>query len=443
MLLARWVLTMAPAAQVLTDHAVVIHQGRILDVLPRQQALARYQAAQTKQLDEHALMPGLVNLHGHAAMTLLRGAGDDLPLMTWLQTRIWPAEAALVSPEFVYDGSLLAGYEMLLGGTTCCNDMYFFPDQAAAAFSHLGMRATLGMILIEFPSAYASDAADYLRKGLATRDAWRDDPLIRFSIAPHAPYTVSDQRFAEAATLAEQLDIPIHVHLHETATEVHDSLRDHGVRPIQRLHRLGVINERTIAVHAVHLSDDDIALMAKAGVHVAHCPASNLKLASGFAPIQRLIQAGVNLGIGTDGAASNNRLDMIEETRLAALLAKGVSMDASALTASQALHAATMGGATALGLGDQIGSLEVGKQADVIAIRLSDVDLQPLFDPISQIVYCGNRRDVTDVWIRGIPVVDQRQLANPVARASVDAMTSRLPLWQNRTETIVSGAVRL
>ena len=369
-----------------------------------------------------------MNLHTHAAMSLMRGLADDRPLMTWLKEHIWPAEMQHVSPEFVYDGTLLACAEMLRGGVTCANDMYFFPESAARAFVDAGMRASLGLIAIEFPSAYASDAEDYLRRGLELRDRVGGEPLLSFCMAPHAPYTVSDGTFRRIATLAEELDLPVHVHLHETAGEVEESLAQHGRRPLARLEALGLLTERLIAVHAVHLAASEIAALARAGSSVAHCPSSNLKLASGFARVGELLAHGVNVGIGTDGAASNNRLDMFQEMRTTALLAKGVAGSAEAVPAHEALRLATLGGARALGLDAGIGSIVPGKWADLVAVALGSPETQPCFDPLSHLVYACGREHVTDVWVAGEAVVAGRQLT----RIDPGELEKRAALWQNR-----------
>ncbi|MFZ3260178.1 MAG: amidohydrolase family protein, partial [Thiobacillus sp.] len=325
-LLPQWVVPVEPDGA-LADHAVVIQDGRILDVLPAADAEARYDAAQTVTLPGQALIPGLVNLHGHAAMSLLRGFADDQPLMTWLHEHIWPAEKKHVSEAFVHDGTLLAAAEMLAGGITTCNDMYFFPQAAGEAFLQAGMRATLGIIVLEFPSAYASDADDYLAKGLAMRDELKGEPLLSFTFAPHAPYTIADATFGRINTLAEQLSLPIHIHIHETADEVRDSLKQYGVRPLERLAGLGLLGPNFIGVHAIHMNDAEIELLAQNGCHVAHCPTAGLKLGSGIAPVNRFMAAGVNFGFGTDGPASNNNLDMFEEMRLASFVAKAASND--------------------------------------------------------------------------------------------------------------------
>jgi 5-methylthioadenosine/S-adenosylhomocysteine deaminase len=397
---------------VFEEHAVVVSGSRIAALLPVEQARQRHAGARWLELPGHALLPGLVNAHTHAAMTLMRGLADDLPLMRWLQEHVWPAEAAHVSREFVRDGTLLAAAEMLRGGVTCMNDMYFFPEAAAEAALATGIRAALGIIVIEFPTAYASDPQDYLAKGLAMRDAFRHEPLLSFCMAPHAPYTVSDTSFESIATLAGQLELPVHVHVQETAGEVAEHLARHGVRPVERLRALGLTGPGLISVHSVHLDEREIALYAREGSHVVHCPSSNLKLASGFAPVAALLDAGVNVALGTDGAASNNRLDLWEEMRTAALLAKGASGRADVLPAARALEMATLGGARALGLEERIGSIEPGKQADLVAVNLDAPELSPFFDPLSHLVYAAGRHDVSHVWVAGRARVSDGRLVD-------------------------------
>lgn len=439
----RWIVPVVPRGVVLRDHAIAIAGGRIVEVLPSADTAARYHAVRETHLPHHAVVPGLVNCHTHAAMALLRGVGDDLPLMRWLSERIWPLEKALVSPEFVHDGTQLAAFEMLRSGTTCCSDMYFYPEAAVRALRSTGMRAVAGIIAIEFPTAYAADAEDYLRKGLATRDEFRDDPLVGFTLAPHAPYTVSDATLVRIETLAEELDLPIHTHVHETREEIGESVARHGCRPLERLERLGLVSERLIAVHAVHLDDSEIRLLGERGATVAHCPASNLKLASGLAPVAKLAEARVNLALGTDGAASNNRIDMLAELRLAALLAKGVAGDAGVFGAADALEAATLGGARALGLERRIGSIEAGKEADLAAFDLSAIETQPLYEVVSQLVYAAGREQVSDVWVAGDHVVQKRQLLCDRDAAIEKSLMATVSAWQNRCRQVLqtTGAI--
>jgi 5-methylthioadenosine/S-adenosylhomocysteine deaminase len=424
----RWLIPVEPHGTVLTDHAVAVSDGRIVALLPAAEMHRRYRANETAKLATHALVPGLVNLHTHAAMTLMRGLADDLALMDWLTNHVWPAEGRHVSPQFVFDGTLLACAEMLRGGVTCFNDMYFFPEMAARAVLQTRMRAALGVIVIEFPTAYASDAQDYLRKGLATRDELKDEPLLCFCMAPHAPYTVHDKSFQQVVTLAEQLQLPVHVHMHETRHEIEESLKLHGVRPLERLRKLGLLGPGLIAVHSVHLDEAEIALLAAHGCSVAHCPASNLKLASGLAPVGQLLEAGINVGIGTDGAASNNRLDIFSELRLAALLAKAVAGDARTLSAHAALHMATLAGARALGLDATIGSIKPGKSADLVAVNLSAPELSPCYDPVSHLVYVAERRHVSRVWVRGALLCEEGRLTM-IEEAE---LASRAAQWQDR-----------
>lgn len=425
---ARWIIPVEPAGQVLEHHAVAVRDGRILDLLPSDQARQRYRPQMLRTLGEHVLMPGLVNLHAHAAMNLLRGYADDLPLMRWLTEHIWPAEQRHVSHDFVRDGTLLACAEMLRGGVTTFSDMYFFPDAAAEAALEAGMRAALGVVVLEFPSAWASDADQYLSKGLAVRDRFKHEPLLHFTLAPHAPYTVSDSTFERIRTLAEQLSLPIHMHVHETGEEIERSLAEHGVRPLERLHRLGLVGPELIAVHAVHLDEADIALLARQGASVAHCPTSNMKLASGASPVSALLAAGVNAGLGSDGVASNNRLDLFQEMRHAGLMAKLVSGDAAALPAAQLLHMATLGGARALGIEHETGSIRPGKSADLCAVSLDEAETRPCYSPLSHLVYAAGREHVTDVWVAGTARVAQGNLLH----LHNNELKARARLWQNQ-----------
>ncbi|WP_313952431.1 TRZ/ATZ family hydrolase [Accumulibacter sp.] len=425
---ARWIVPVEPAEMVLENHAVVVNDGRIIDLLPQNDAATLYSARCHKRLDQHVLLPGLVNLHTHAAMSLLRGLADDLPLMDWLQQHVWPAEARHVSEQFVHDGTLLACAEMLRGGITCFNDMYFFPRAAADAALASGIRAAIGLITVDFPSNYATDADDYLAKGLAVRDQLLDEPLLSFCLAPHAPYTVSERNFARVLTLAEQIELPIHLHLHETVQELNDSVKRFGVRPIERLHRMGLLSPALIAVHTVHLDAHEIELLAQHGCSVAHCPSSNLKLASGIAPITELSAKGVNIGLGSDSAASNNRLDLFQEMRLAALLAKEQSGRADAINAHRVLHMATLGGARALGLDANIGSISVGKSADLCAVSMNDIALAPCYDPVSHLTYAVGREHVSEVWVAGRIRVEDGQLVE----IDETGLIKLALLWQNK-----------
>ncbi|MCW9059487.1 MAG: TRZ/ATZ family hydrolase [Gammaproteobacteria bacterium] len=428
---ARWIVPVEPDGMVLDHHSLAIHEGRILELLPTAEAEQRYRARAVSHLPEHLLIPGLVNAHTHAAMSLLRGLADDLHLMDWLQHHIWPAEARWVNEEFVHDGTQLAIAEMLRGGTTCFNDMYFFPDVTARVSAACGMRATVGLILIDFPTAWADNADEYLAKGLALHDEYRNDPLIGTAFAPHAPYTVSDAPLQRVRILADELDIPVHMHVHETAYEVQEAVTATGQRPLARLQALALLSPSLLAVHMTQLENDEIQALADAGAQVVHCPESNLKLASGFCPVQELDQAGVIVALGTDGAASNNDLDMLGEMRTAALLAKAVAGDASALPAHRVLRMATLHGAMALGRGAEIGSLEAGKWADVTAVRLDELETQPLYDPISQLIYSASRHQVSDVWVAGRHLLRERVLTT----LDEDAILRNARAWQAQIAT--------
>jgi 5-methylthioadenosine/S-adenosylhomocysteine deaminase len=432
---AGHVVPVVPHGVVLEDHAVAVRDGVIVAVLPTLDARQRFEPAETVRRPDAALVPGLVNAHTHNPMTLLRGVADDLPLMQWLQGHIWPIEGAVIGPDFVADGVTLAIAEMLRGGTTCCNENYFFPDVQAATYKRHGFRARVGLPVIDFPTAWAQSSDEYFDRAGEVHDQWRNDPLVATAFAPHAPYTVSDANFERIRMLADQLDVPVHCHVHETAHEVVESQQQHGQRPLARLDRLGLVNDRLIAVHMTQLTDAEIALCAARGVSVVHCPESNLKLASGFCPVAKLQHAGVNLAIGTDGAASNNDLDMVGETRSAALLAKAVAEDAAAFDAATALHAATLGGARALGFDHLVGSIEPGKQADLVCIDLGGLETQPLHHVVSQLVYASGRHQVTDVWIAGRRRLRERALVD----MDVAAIVANARQWRDRILAVRSG----
>lgn len=409
---ARWIIPVEPENSVLEDHGIAIHNGKIVALLPWTELQSSYSSNNIVQLGNQLLIPGLVNAHTHCSMSLMRGLADDLPLMEWLQQHIWPAEQKWVDEAFVKNGTQLAIAEMIRSGTTCFNDMYFYPDITAETCAEIGMRSTVGLIVIDFPSRWAADVDSYFSRGLEVADQYRHHPLIKTAFAPHAPYSVSDQPLERVATLAAELELPIHMHVHETNDELHMSHEQHGIAPLQRLEKIGLLNPSLIAVHMTQLNDNDIELVAANSVQVVHCPESNQKLASGFCPVHRLQQAGVNVALGTDGAASNNDLNMLGEMRSAALLAKAVAGDPSALPAHQALEMATINGAKALGLDDQIGSLKPGKLADIVAINLNDIEAMPIYHPTSQLVYATDRQQVSNVWIHGKHLLADRQLTS-------------------------------
>lgn len=408
---ARWIVPVVPENRVLENCAIAINNsGQIEALLPQEEAEKRFNAEQTINLGNHILIPGLINAHGHSAMSLLRGYADDKPLDDWLNHHIWPAESQWVSEEFVRDGSGLAMAEMIKSGTTCFADMYFFPEQTAQLAQQAGMRSQITFPIFDFPTAWGQGPDDYFAKGLALHDSFRSSSLVKIGFGPHAPYTLSDEPLKKIAILAQELDAPIQIHLHETAQEVADSLKQTGKRPSQRLMDLGVLSSLTQCVHMTEVDDLDIVLFKETGAHVIHCPESNLKLASGFCPAHKLLQAGVNVALGTDGAASNNDLDLLGEMKTAALLGKAVAGNAAAISAHTALRMATLNGAKAMGIEDQVGSLEVGKAADITAIDMSELEAQPIYDPVSQLVYTNSAHRVSHVWVGGKALMLSRQL---------------------------------
>ncbi|HED36135.1 MAG TPA: TRZ/ATZ family hydrolase [Gammaproteobacteria bacterium] len=410
LLYGRWVLPVTDNDPLLDDHCIVIDDGKIFAIVPSSEASQTFTAVIEKHYDSHLLMPGLINAHTHSPMSLFRGMSDDLPLHDWLNDHIWPAEAKWMSDEFVSDGSQLAIAEMLRSGTTCFNDMYFFPEVTARLARDAGIRACIGLIAVDFASAWANNANEYIDKGLELRDKFRSDSLIHTPFAPHAPFTLSDEALGRIRVLADEMDLPVHIHLHETAQEIEQSLHSYAKRPLARLNDLGLVSPNLMAVHFTQANDDEIALLAKSGSHVVHCPESNLKLASGFCPVKKLMDAGVNVALGTDGTASNNDLNMLGEMHTASLLAKAVSQDASALNAMQTVRMATINGARALGLDQLTGSLETGKYADIIALDYSTLELNPVYHPVANLVYSSSREQVSDVWVAGRHLLKDRQL---------------------------------
>lgn len=406
----RWLIPMSGTEPVLEHQAVAIHNKKILAVLPADQADSQFAANTTTRLDAHALIPGLVNTHGHSPMALMRGVADDIPLMEWLQEHIWPLESEFVSREFVQQGSTLAMAEMLASGTTTFADMYFFPDEVGKAATDAHIRVQLASPVLDFPTVWAQHADEYIDKATQLHDDFRSSELVYTAFGPHAPYTVSDEPLQKLTMLAEELDVPIHMHVHETAQEVADALASDGRRPLQRLADLGMLSPRLLCVHATQLEQNEMTLLAQHGASVIHCPESNLKLASGFCEVARLLQTNVNVALGTDGCASNNNLDMFGEMQTAALVAKAVANDASALPARQALELATINGARAMGLDEQIGSIEVGKLADLTAVNLDAISCMPLHNPLSHLVYAANAAQVSQVWVGGKLVYDQGEL---------------------------------
>lgn len=425
-----WVIPVIPSGVVLVDHAVAVHKGKICGVLPATSAREQWPDAPWQARPGCVLIPGLINAHTHAAMSLLRGYADDLPLSQWLTGHIWPAEQRFVNREFVRDGVDLAILEMIRGGTTCFQDMYMFPDEVGAVAAERGIRAVTSMIVIEMPTPWAETVDEYISRGLEVHDRYRDHPLVRTTFGPHAPYTVTDATLERLVTLANQLDVGIQMHVHETQQELSDSQQHHGKKPLSRLDQLGAVTPLLNAVHAIHLDADDRDLLAQRGASVIHCPESNMKLASGICPVSQLLDAGINVALGTDGPASNNDLDMFGEMRSAALLAKVTTNDAAALPAATALAMATINGARALGLEAQIGSLEPEKSADMVCVDLSAPSCQPVHSPLSQLVYSATRDQVTDVWVAGQLLYG----ANSYTTADAADIMARTQAWLERMQ---------
>ncbi|GGC55869.1 TRZ/ATZ family hydrolase [Marinobacter halophilus] len=425
---ARWLIPVQPFNVVLEHQAVILQGSRIAAVLPQAEADLAYRTRETLNLNSHVVLPGLINLHGHTAMSLFRGMADDLPLMTWLNDHIWPAEGRFVGEQFVLDGSRLAMAEMLRTGTTTFSDMYFFPEITAQAAHDVGMRAQVCFPLMDMPTVWGSGPEEYLHKGAALIEQWRNDDYIMPAIGPHAPYTVSDQPLRSAVALSEQTGTAIQLHLHETAFEVEDALKNSGQRPVSRMAELGILGSNTQCVHMTQIDDSDLQQLSRAGAHVVHCPESNLKLASGLCPVQKLMDHGINVSIGTDGAASNNDLDLFGELKTAAMIAKVVAGDASALSAHRALEMATMNGARALGRDHELGSVTAGKLADLIAVDLSDPYLQPVYDPASHLIYSNHGRAVSHSWIHGVPQLQDGRLT----RIDVPDLMLRVSDWRRQ-----------
>lgn len=410
LIFARWIIPIEPHHQIMEHYAIAIHEGKIVDLLPQSTAKTQYAASQTYELPHHALMPGLINTHTHSPMTLLRGLGDDMPLMQWLNDYIWPTEGKWMNEEFCYNGTLIAIAEMLRSGTTCFNEHYFFPEAIAKATDQTGMRARISATIIDFPTPWSKTHEEGLSKARNFIEQYKNNSLIKLGIAPHAPYTLSDTSLLKIKQLANEFNLPIHIHTHETADEITGSLKEYNKRPLKRLFDIGFLESHVQHVHLTQINDEDIKILQQTKGHATHCPESNLKLASGFCPVQKLLNAGINVALGTDGAASNNDLDMFAEMQTAAMLAKSVAQDPTAVDAATALRIATLNGAKAMGLEKEIGSLEIGKAADVIAIDLQAANTQPVYHPISHLVYAVNSRQVSDVWVAGKQLLKNHNL---------------------------------
>jgi 5-methylthioadenosine/S-adenosylhomocysteine deaminase len=426
---AKWIIPIIPAQTIYNDHCLIFNAlGKITEIIPLSDAKKKYPSITIIERLQHILIPGLINAHTHSPMNLMRGLADDIPLMQWLEEHIWPTERKLVNEDYVADGSRLAMAEMLRSGTTTFNDMYFFPNITAKIADEVGIRSVLGQIIIDFPSVWAKDAEQYLQKGQDLHQHYLNHPLITTAIAPHAPYTVSDENLIKIKQQAEQLGTQIHIHLHETLDEVNQSLQQYKVRPIERLHKLGLIDPKLIAVHMAQLNNDDIDILLQQKPNLVHCPESNMKLASGISPVDSLLKQGLNIALGTDGAASNNDLNMLGEIRSATFLSKVSTMQATALSAEKVLQMATINGAKALGIDHQVGSLEVGKQADLCVLDMDNIECQPLYHPLSQLVYAAGRENVSDVWVNGKQLLDNRNLTT----INIQKVKSDTQVWHNK-----------
>ncbi len=427
---AKWLVTVDNDNRVLTNHSLVVNDGLIIDILPTKKVHEKYEAKIVRDLQNHILAPGLINTHMHTGMSLLKGYADDFPLMEWLQEHIWPAEARWTNNDFTAIGSRLAIAESLLGGTTCINDMYFFADTTAQIAIHSGIRAHIGLIVLDFPTVWASDAEGYLKKALTLADELKENPLVSAAFAPHAPYTVSRKPLERIHTLSSELGLPVHMHVHETTGEVKQFYLQHNLRPLQRLEEIGLLNPSLLAVHMTQLTSTEIEKITTTGVNVVHCPESNMKLSSGTCPVNDLLKAGVNVSLGTDSTASNNDLDMFGEMRTAALLSKHTTADASALNATQTLRMATINGAKALGIADVTGSLEIGKAADLIAVDTSAINMIPVYEPISHLVYAASRDCVEHVWVNGRQLVENQTLTT----MDTESISQCVQQWLNKIQ---------
>lgn len=428
LLLARWVIPVEPHAVYHENYAVAIHQGRIVDLLPNNEALEKYEAKHVMHLNDHAVLPGFINAHTHSPMTLFRGFADDLMLMDWLNNHIWPAEKAWLDEAFVYDGTELALAEMIRSGTTTFNEHYFFYETIAKATEQSGMRARLGIFLMDIVDVAKSGIADMQKDGVKFIEHYKNHPLIQTSLAPQGPYSVTDHALHCIREISEQYHLPIHMHVHETNDEIVQETPKYGKRPLKRLYDLGLLSPRFQAVHMTQLNEEDFAIVQETGTSVIHCPESNLKLASGFCPVDKLMKVGVTVALGTDGAASNNDLDMIGEMQSAAFVGKITAQNSTALSAAEALRMATLNGAKVMQWENETGSLEIGKSADIIAINLNALNTQPVYNPIAQIVYAAQSTQVTDVWVNGRQLMKNRALTT-LDEETILAKTKR---WQGR-----------
>jgi 5-methylthioadenosine/S-adenosylhomocysteine deaminase len=421
---ARWVIPIEPVGRVLDHHAVAIRAGRIVEIGPAETLRTRYAAQQTIDRPQHVLLPGFVNAHTHAASSLLRGAAESGSFERWLDDQIRPLERRWVDAEYVRDGTTLAIADMLTSGTTCFGDRHLFPEVVAQTVSELQMRACVGLPVLEQPSAWADGAGECLEKGLRLHDEYRDDPLVTTCLAPYAADALTDETLARVRRAADELELPMAMHVNQTAAAAIAGEE----RTIARLERLGVMSPLLTAVHMVHVDEADLEASARAGISVVHCPQSNLKLGAGISPVALFLTHDINTAIGTDGAASNNDLSMLDEVRTAALLSRGIHAAHVGIDAHQWLRVATLNGARALGLGEEIGSLTPGKWADLCCVDLARAHTQPVYDPAAQLVFAASRDQVSDVWVAGRALVSDSR----PTRLDIADVIARAQRWQVR-----------
>lgn len=430
---ARWIITVNSQNEILEDQALLIKEGKITGFVPNSDVGKSVNAKEIIEVSQtHALLPGFVNAHTHAAMNLLRGLADDLTLMDWLQNHIWPAEAKVVSPEFVRAGMRHACAEMLRGGITCFNDHYFFTEAAAQIVDQIGMRAILAECLFTFSVPWSANYQEGLQRTLKTYEQYKDHELIKIALAPHSPYATNLELLKAVTEISAKHDLLVHIHMHEPTTEVPDYIVQHHMRPLKHFEQMGFLSTNWLSVHMCYCNEEDIEILSKHKLSVVHCPESNMKLASNICPVDALLKRGVNVALGTDSAASNNDLDMIGEMRSACFLAKTSTRDPTAVSANDALRMATINGAKALKLDERIGSLEIGKDADMSAIDLSSIETEPLYHPVPQIIYAGSRKDISHVWVKGRALLQERELTT----IDLNEVRTEIEDWQGKIKQL-------
>lgn len=430
----KYLVTLNSDLDIFKNYSLIIKDDKILDILPQLKAKEKYQnVTRTINFNKHAVMPGLINAHTHLPATFMRGYADDLPLETWLKKKMWPVENKIMCSEFIYESSIYSICEMLLNGITCFNDMFFFSEDIAKAANDSKVRANIGTHIFDYPTPWVIGSDQYIKQGLDVYQQYKNHELISASLNPHAPYSVSDETFIKVRDAAEKYNMKICCHLHETKKEVRKSLKQYGMRPVERLNKLGILNSNFQAVHMTQWKDEEIELFKNKNIKVIHCPESNLKLASGICPTQKLLRHGITVGIGTDGAASNNDLDILLEMRTASLIAKIHNQDPTTMPALEVLNMATLNNAEVMGLEDKIGSLEINKQADFIAIDMDNLNTQPLFDLTSQLIYSTNSYQVTDVFVAGIQLVKDRD----ICLFSKDYLIGLANKWKEKIKAVI------